>query len=326
MIDVHTHVVPDGLPFTREGGDWPQVEVDGDQAVVHVGGRPFRPVGRASWDAEWRRREMAATGVARQVLSPMPELFCYWADPRAAEGYCRDMNQWLAAQVADDFDAFGIVPLQDPERAAAALDEVKALGLRGVEIGSNVDGEVIHGERFQLFWAEAARLDLAVFVHPFHPHGFETITGGPAASGVTFPNEVGFALGGLIAEGVLEAHPGLRLFASHGGGSLGLVLPRLDRMWAMDDAFSRRLPEAPSAYARRIYVDLLVFAPAALAFVLQMVGDERVVVGSDYPFMPDPPGQVLDQLEGLSERQRAGIREENARRLLAIGRPSGATA
>ncbi len=318
MIDVHTHVVPLELPFSRPGrSDWPWVEADGDQAVVHVGGQPFRTVTRSAWDPERRREEMAATGVRRQVLSPMPELFCYWAEPADGDRYCRDMNEWLADQVSEEFDAFGILPMQDPDRAAAALAQVKALGLRGVEIGSNVNGELLHTGRYDQLLAEAARLDLAVFIHPFHPHGFETITGGPAASGVTFPNEVGFALGALIAEGVLVDHPTLRLFASHGGGSLGLLLPRLDRMWAMDPAFRQRLPEAPSAYATRIYVDLLVFAPAALAYVLSIVGDRQVVVGSDYPFMPDPPGAVLDQLPGLDDGQRERIREGNAMRLLS---------
>ena len=246
----------------------------------------------------------------------MPELFCYWADAKAADVYCREMNEWLGAQVGDDFDAFGILPLQDPELAAAALEQVKELGLRGVEIGSNVDGAFLHSGAFHQVFAEADRLNLAVFIHPFHPHGFESLTGGPAASGVTFPNEIGFAMGSLIAEGVLAEFPTLRVCATHGAGSLGLLLPRLDRMWAMDPTFQERLPERPSAYARRIFVDLLVFAPHALDFVLAMVGDDQVVVGSDYPFMPDAPGAVLDELTSLDDAQRVRIREINPLRLL----------
>ena len=107
-------------------------------------------------------------------------------------------------------------------------------------------------------------------------------------------------MGSLIAEGVLAEFPTLRVCATHGAGSLGLLLPRLDRMWSMDPSFQERLPERPSAYARRIFVDLLVFAPHALDFVLAMVGDDQVVVGSDYPFMPDAPGAVLDELASLT--------------------------
>ncbi len=123
-------------------------------------------------------------------------------------------------------------------------------------------------------------------------------------------------MGSLIAEGVLAEFPTLRVCATHGAGSLGLLLPRLDRMWSMDPSFQERLPERPSAYARRIFVDLLVFAPHALAFVLDMVGDDQVVVGSDYPFMPDAPGAVLDELQSLSDAQRDRIREVNPLRLL----------
>jgi aminocarboxymuconate-semialdehyde decarboxylase len=319
MIDVHTHVVPLDLPFTGTSGEgWPRVERTDDTAVVFVGGQPFRSVERSAWDPERRRQDMKQDGVARQVLSPMPELFCYWADAKAADVYCREMNQWLGSQVGDDFDAFGILPMQDPELAAAALEQVQQLGLRGVEIGSNVNGAFLHSGAFHQVFAEADRLNLAVFIHPFHPHGFESVTGGPAASGVTFPNEIGFAMAALIAEGVLAEFPTLRVCATHGAGSLGLLLPRLDRMWAMDPTFQERLPERPSAYARRIFVDLLVFAPHALDFVLAMVGDDQVVVGSDYPFMPDAPGAVLDELASLDDEQRVRIREINPLRLLDL--------
>jgi len=317
MIDVHTHVVPLDLPFAGTSGDqWPRVERTDETAVVFVGGQPFRSVERSAWDPERRRQDMKQDGVARQVLSPMPELFCYWADAKAADVYCREMYQWLGSQVGDDFDAFGILPMQDPELAAAALEQVQQLGLRGVEIGSNVNGAFLHSGAFHQVFAEADRLNLAVFIHPFHPHGFESVTGGPAASGVTFPNEIGFAMAALIAEGVLAEFPNLRVCATHGAGSLGLLLPRLDRMWAMDPSFQERLAERPSTYARRLFVDLLVFAPHALAFVLAMVGDDQVVVGSDYPFMPDAPGAVLDELVSLSDGQRERIREVNPLRLL----------
>jgi aminocarboxymuconate-semialdehyde decarboxylase len=320
VIDVHTHVIPTELPFGSFSGDfWPRVHVEGDRGDVFTGSTLFRSVTSAAWDPQRRAEEMARDGVERQVLSPMPELFCYWADAASAAAYTAEMNAWLAAQVRDGdgaFDGFGIVPMQDPERAAGMLGEVAGLGLRGVEIGSNVAGVPLHDPRFTAFFAEAERLDLAVFVHAFHPHGFDTITGGPAASGVTFPNEIGYAVAGLVAEGVLHRHPWLRLCASHGAGSLGLTLPRMDRMWEFDPGFRDRMPERPSDLARRIFVDLLVFAPWALRFVLEVLGVDRVVVGSDYPFMPDAPGAVLEHLTDLGAGDRERITDGNARVLL----------
>ncbi len=320
MIDVHTHVVPPQLPFGHFPGDhWPRVDVSGDRGDVYMGTTHFRTVTSSAWDLDRRGDEMVTHGVDRQVLSPMPELFCYWAQPPAALAYSREMNAWLAERVRETggrFDAFGIVPLQDPDGAAAELATIAAAGLRGVQVGSNVNGIPLHDPRYAAFFAEAERLGVAVFVHAFHPHGFDTITGGPAASGVTFPNEIGFAAAGLVAEGVLLRHPRLRVCMSHGAGSLGLSLPRMDRMWDFDAGFRERLPIRPSELARRMFVDLLVFAPQALEFVLQVVGDEQVVVGSDYPFMPDAPGEVLRHMPGLSETQVERIRRTNALALL----------
>jgi aminocarboxymuconate-semialdehyde decarboxylase len=320
MIDVHTHVVPPELPFGSFRGDqWPRVEVGGDSGNVFVGDTPFRTVRSVSWDLDQRAEEMDAHRVERQVLSPMPELLCYWADADAGTDYCRAMNDWLAARVKDGggrFDAFGIVPLQAPDAATGMLAEISSTGLRGVEIGSNIEGVPLHDSRYADFFAEAERRDLAVFVHAFHPHLFESFSGPPAASGVTFPNEIGFAAGGLVAEGVLHRHPQLRVCASHGAGSLCLLLPRLDRMWDFDPAFKERMPERPSELARRLFVDVLVFAPYALAYVLDILGADRVVVGSDYPFMPDAPGAVLEEMRGLTKDDLERICTTNALALL----------
>jgi aminocarboxymuconate-semialdehyde decarboxylase len=320
VIDVHTHVVPPTLPFGSFPGDhWPRVEIADDRGEVYTGSVHFRSVTSAAWDLDRRAEEMTAQGVERQVLSPMPELFCYWADAASATSYSREMNAWLAEQIAAGsgrFDGFGIVPLQEPDMAASMLEEIAAARLRGVQIGSNVGGVPLHDVRYAPFFAEAERLGLAVFVHAFHPHGFDTVTGGPAASGVTFPNEIGYAAAGLVAEGVVHRHPDLRMCMSHGAGSLGLTLPRLDRMWDFDPGFRERLPVRPSDLARTLFVDLLVFAPYALAFVLEVLGRERVVVGSDYPFMPDPPGAILEHMTGLSPDDREQIESANACLLL----------
>ena len=274
----------------------------------------FRSVTSAAWDVERRAEEMAPYGVDRQVLSPMPELFCYWADGGSAATYTAEMNAWLAGQVRASggrFDGFGIVPMQEPEQAALMLADVAALGLRGVQVGSNVAGVPLHDARFAPFFAEAERLGLAVFVHAFHPHGFETITGGPAASGVTFPNEIGFAAAGLVAEGVLYRHPACGSAPATARARSASACPRMDRMWEFDPGFRERLPERPSDLARRLFVDLLVFAPWALQFVLDVLGVDRVVVGSDYPFMPDAPGAVLEHLTNLEPRRaRAHHRRE----------------
>ena len=264
MIDVHTHVVPAELPFGAKGDDrWPVLEFSGATAKVLIRGSVFRAITSQNWDLGRRLEDMARDGVVTQVLSPMPELFSYWAEPDPAARYCAAMNNWIAEAVRShpgSFEGLGIVPLQAPDVAGEMLADVRSQGLRGVEIGTNVNGMPLHDRRLEPFFTEAERLGLAVFVHAFHPPRFETLTSPMAANAVTFPLEIGFAIGGLIAEGVVGRCPGLRLCASHGGGALSMIIPRLSFMWANDAAIREKAPERPDVYARRLFYDLLVFS------------------------------------------------------------------
>lgn len=319
VIDVHTHVVPGilGSVGTDRGA---RLVRRGDTGELLVDGRSFCPLDRSAWDPPHRAERMAEEGVDRQVLSPLPELFWYDAPVAAAGERCREINGWIADQVARSdgrFEGLGIVPLQAPDTAAAMLDEVAGLGLRGVEVGSNVEGEPLFDERFEPFFAAAERLGLAVLVHPHHPPGFDRFTGGACASAVTFPNEIGFAAGGLVAEGTLLRHPGLRACVTHGGGSLPVLLPRLDRMWELDPSFRERLPVRPSDLARRLFADLLVFDREALRSAIRTFGSDRIVVGSDQPFMPDRAGSLLAD-PGFTSEERTLMALRNARVLLGL--------
>jgi aminocarboxymuconate-semialdehyde decarboxylase len=303
MIDVHTHVLPPVLAFT--GGDerWPQVVRDGDTAEVIVAGQLFRRIDSRSWDMARRCEDMERDGVELQVLSPVPELFSYWADPATAEDYCHAMNVWIAAQVtAGDgrFQGLGIAPLQDPDRATGMLASVAALGLRGVEVGTTVEGVSIADLRYTAFFQEAARLGLSVLVHAFRPRHAGVICQPEAELAVTFPVEVGFAMAGLIANGTLAAAPGLRLCASHGGGTLAMGLSRLHDAWTRSDHLQELLPDGPWTYAQRLYYDTLTFDPVALDHLVARVGADRIVVGSDYPGPFGPPGATVRECTSLS--------------------------
>lgn len=320
IIDAHTHVVPAGLPAPRGDERWPVlVERDESTANVLVEGRVFRTVTRAAYDLEHRAEQLASDHM--QVLSPMPELFSYWSEPAAAVEYCTSVNEWIASGVAKFPQAFrglGIVAMQDPATACAQLSQVAALKLSGVEIGSNIAGVALHDARYLEFFDEAARLGLVVFVHAFRPHGIESFSDAMAGNGVTFPNEVGQAIGGLIAEGVLERFGELKLLASHGGGSLVSLLPRL-RFIAENYERSRVLmPRDPAEYARRIHYDLLVFSAPLLNLVIETVGAQRIVVGSDKPFMDAASASLLGQLPNLSAAAVEAIRWGNAERLFGL--------
>lgn len=320
-IDVHTHVVPAGLPFGLTGADerWPVLREAAETGDVLVAGELYRTVARTAWDLDAREKDMAARGVRAQVLSPMPHLFSYWAPVEQALDFSRGLNTWLADAVRTHpgtFYALGTVPLQHPETAAAALAEVKALGLHGVELGTNVNGVSIADRSFRDVFVEADRLGLSVFLHAFQPTMASAVPA-PMASAVGFPLDIALAVAGLIAGGTLQDCPTLRLCASHGGGGLGLTLPRLIHAWQSKEKLRKRLPTSPETIARRLFYDILLFDPKALGYLLEFAGPGQVVVGSDYPFLDVPPQWPLTDLD-LPDAARHAIQESNARAFLGL--------
>ncbi|GAA5190444.1 amidohydrolase family protein [Rugosimonospora acidiphila] len=319
-IDVHTHVVPDGLPFGVTGDPrWPVLRTGPETGDVLVDGALYRTVARTAWDLEARRADLPGRGCHAQVLSPMPHLFSYWAPIAPALDFSRALNTWLADAVRAHpgvFYGLGTVPLQEPEAAAAELATVKALGLSGVELGTNVNGVSIADPRFRDVFVEADRLGLAVFLHAFQPPMAAAVPG-PAASAVCFPLDIALAVAGLIANGTLEASPTLRLLASHGGGGLGLALPRLIHTWRTKAPMRKRLPTPPEVVARRLFYDILLFDPAALRYLIDFVGTGQIVIGSDYPFLDVPPEWPLTDLD-LPGAVRLDIQESNARAFLGL--------
>lgn len=323
-VDVHTHVVPRDLPLGLTGHhDLPRVVEDDGTHVVHVQGRPFRTIAPVAWDLDERRTDMERDGVAVQVLSPMPDLYGYWDDPSRAEAMCDALNGWLTDAVGRDpnhFRAFGSVPLQDPDRAAAALGRIADSHLAGVAIGSNVEGRALHDPAYREFFAEAERLDLVVFVHAYRPPSRQHFTDRLDANACTFPNDVGLALAGLLSAGVFTSHPGLSWLFSHGGGSAVFAITRLSHL-RRQVAADGEAADSIRAALDRVFVDLLVYSPALLRAVFDVLDDTRVVVGSDYPFLPGRPGEILDDMPELAADVAVRVRRDNAHDLLGPHAP-----
>ena len=321
IIDVHTHVVPHGLPFGHDDRFAAFVE-QGDTADVLVGGKHFRTVPRSAWDVDARVAGLDADGIAMQAISVMPELFSYWAEPALGRSFCGALNEAVAAMAAaapDRLVGLGAVPLQDLDGAIAALDDVRDLGLVGVEIGSNVLGTVTGARHFLPFFQAAAGAGLCVFVHAFHPPYWDCIDDPPMAAAVNFPSELGTSVAAMVANGFVEQSPGLRVCSSHGGGTLPLHLPRMEAFWDADPARVER--GSPYDGVRAMWFDSLTYGPAALRSLLDLVGDERVVIGSDAPFFAPAPGYVVDQLhemEPLDADLLTAIRTTNAVEFLGL--------
>jgi aminocarboxymuconate-semialdehyde decarboxylase len=272
-----------------------------------------------------RLEDMDRMGVDRQVLSVAPPQFYYWTDPALGWKLARLQNDHLAELVSkypDRFSGLATVPLQDVDAAVAELDfAVAELGLRGVEICTNVNGLDLDDRRFRPFFARAAELGVVVLIHP---HGF---TSGERLMDYYLTNVIGNPLESTIAAtrmihgGVLEEWPDLRLCVVHGGGYLPFYASRMDHAWRERPEGRHQIPDRPpSSYLRQVFVDCLVYDPAHLGFLVQQMGADRVVVGTDYPYdmgFYDPVG-LVEATPGLSDDDRGRILGGNAALLLGL--------
>jgi aminocarboxymuconate-semialdehyde decarboxylase len=325
-IDVHTHVVPEHFPaYAGKGRDvpWPSMaEAHACHRHVMISGKVYRTVSDGCWSVPRRIADMEGMRIARQALSPMPELLSYWLPLEDARVLLRYLNDQIARMVQEApqrFIGLGAVPLQDVDSALRELEYVKTLGFAGVEIASHVNGTSIGDPRFEPFFAAAESMDAAVFVHALRPAGQERIVGPFAEQAVCFPGDIALACASMITGGVAARHPRLRIAFSHGGGAMAILLPRLVHAWNVTPKAREALPESPATSARRFYYDQLVFDPAAVRFLIERFGASQILLGSDYPFAmgeTDPVGATARAQ--IPAAAYAAITAENARRFLGL--------
>jgi aminocarboxymuconate-semialdehyde decarboxylase len=292
-VDVHTHVVPQSFPpyaGSASAAQWPTMApAQACHKHVMLNGSVYRTVSQQCWDCAARCADLDGMRVARQVLSPMPELLSYWLPVEDGARMCRYLNEVIAEFVVLEparFVGLGAVPLQDVDAAIAELDYARhSLRLAGVEIGTNVNGVAIGDARFEPFFAAAEAMGAALFVHPLRPCGIDRLVGpGLLEQVLAFPGETALAAASMITGGTLARHPKLRLAFSHGGGSLQALLSRLQHGWTTFGKLREEMPLEPRAAARTMYYDSLVYDPVTLQRVIDVFGSTQVMVGSDYPF------------------------------------------
>ena len=326
LIDAHTHWVPQQFPTyvgRRKGVAWPSM-APADSACdrhVMIQEQVYRTVPDSCWDDARRTRDMNSTGVTHQVVSPMPELLSYWLAADDALSLTRFMNEELAAMVhasPGQFTGLGAVPLQDVDLAISELERCMKMGLAGVELGSNINGKPLGHPDHEPFLAAAQALGAAVFVHALRPAGMDRLVGPPMLEQVlAFPGEVGLAAASLLTSGLLARLPQLRISFSHGGGSLALLLPRLQHAWESLPTVRKLMPQAPRELVRQLFVDDLVYDGPTIRHLLAVFGPTQVLAGTDYPFLSldrDPAGRI-DDLD-LDQATRQLLRNDNALRWL----------
>lgn len=323
VIDIHAHMnvaaaealirdaipnLPKGLPFSSPQSD-------------KVNGKMFGQIGSRLNGVKERIEDMDRLGVDVQAISPNPGQYYYFSPEELGRDLAQLINNNIAEAVASHPDrlvGMGTVPLQNVDMAIAEMKRaVKDCGMRGIEIGTNVNGAELADSKFRPFFKAAEELDVLLFMHPLGfsqgerlaEHYLNNIIGNPLESTI--------ALSHLIFGGVLEAMPDLKLCVAHGGGYLSGYWGRMDHAYKAREDCREHITKAPSSYLRKVWLDTLVFDQDELESLVRTHGTEKLCMGTDYPFdmgEPDPVGFH----KKLSEEAQYAILGRNAAQLLGL--------
>jgi aminocarboxymuconate-semialdehyde decarboxylase len=331
VIDVHTHYVPNGWPDLGAGTPAPRFETE-SEIMIMIGDREFRRVAADCWDAEVRLADMDADGVSTQVVSPTPVFFSYAHDVAQASKIAHILNDLaleICAPAPERLLPMCQVPLQDPDAACAELERCLAAGHVGVEIGNHVGDDDLDHEGVVTFLQHAASLGAPVFVHPWDMPSSPRLDRWMAQWLVGMPSETHLSILAMILGGVFDrVDPSLRICFAHGGGSFAFWLGRFSNAWRRRNDVIGTSEAHPERYLGRFYVDSVVFDACALRLLVDTIGPDRVVVGSDYPYPlgERPAGSVVRTAEFLDETTRTRLLSGNAAEFLGLTTPAFGTA
>jgi predicted TIM-barrel fold metal-dependent hydrolase len=330
-IDVHGHLLVPEANALAAGHPREAAEAAAERAAfgahsIEVNQAQIKRVFPQLTDIDRRLEDMAAAQVTHQIVGPMP-MHRYWAAPDLAMALTRTINESVSVHCGHaptQLCGLGTLPLQHPDLAVKELEyAVRDLGLRGISVSTNVDGRELADPAFDVVWQAAAELGAVVFIHPWGCSLGARLGKNFLGNTVGQPVETTLALSHLIFAGTLDRHPNLKILAAHGGGYLPTYIGRSDHAWHhRPDAHT--CAEPPSTYLRRnLWYDALVYTPEALRHLVEAVGADRVMLGSDYPFdmgIPDAPARA--QAAALAPADLTRILSTNAAALFDIEIPA----
>ncbi|MFM7486440.1 MAG: amidohydrolase family protein [Cytophagales bacterium] len=291
-IDSHTHILPKKMPNWSEKfgyGDFIYLQHHKKGfAKMMRGNQFFREIKSNCWDAEERIEEYAQFQTHVQVVCTIPVMFSYWAKPIDCLSLSEFLNDHLAKLVKKypkQYIGLGTVPMQDAELAVQECQRIKKIGLRGIQIGSNINDENLNEERFFPVFEACEKLGLAVMVHPWNMMGEKKMQRYWLPWLVGMPAETSRAICSMIFGGVFERLPHLRVMFAHAGGSFLPTIGRIQHGFeCRPDLVAIDNNVNPKSYLGKFWVDSVTHDAMMLDYVLKLQGSKKVMLGSDYPF------------------------------------------
>ena len=304
-IDIHTHILPPRIPrFSKMfgGGNFIELNHCGQCAdMVWSDGTFFRKIEANCFDASARLEECDHSGVDVQVLSTVPVMFNYHISPSECDTIAKFLNDDIHSVVAKNpkrFIGLGTLPMQSPDLAVKELERCrKELGLPGVQIGSHINDWNLSDKNLTPIFEAAESLDAAIFVHPWDMMGKERMNRYWLPWLVGMPAETSLAICSMIFGGVFKKFPNLKVAFAHGGGSFPMTVGRID--WGFQvrpDLCAIDNKEGPKNYLGSFWMDSLVHDGDVLDYLIQLVGPDKICLGTDYPFPlgEAEPGKLIE--------------------------------
>ena len=328
-IDIHAHLTPQCFwRATENGGDWHTIKREQDakgSEVALVGGHRQMLPPRARWTPEQRLADMDSLGVDVHVISPYVGFYNYELPPEVARATAQATNDEIADMARtrpERFAGLGTLPMQDVKASIAELERCMIkLGLKGAEINDHINGRTLEEPEFRPFWKAAEQMGACIF---FHQAG-ETLVAARSKR-YHLPNTIGnladraVTFATLVFGGVMDAYPDLKIVLGHGGGYTCFGIGRMDHGWQVRSEARVHITQPPSAYLRRFYYDCIVYDEPALRYLIDRVGVDRVVFGTDWPYdmALDWPVSWILGMASLTQEEKEAILWKNLERLLNL--------
>ena len=319
-IDIHAHITPEScLDAMRQGIGWHSLTAQ-QVARRYQGYTP-----RGMWGPDERLKDMDSLGVELHILSTHSFMYCYDGDAEAVAKMDRECNDYVHQMTVDHptrFAGLANLPMQNVRASVTELERsVTQLGLKGAMIGDHVNGKTYDDPEFHPLWAAAEQLGAMMLIHQDGPSVVS-----PRISKYHLSNTIGnladraVTYASFVFGGVMDKYPNLRVCLCHGGGYTCYGIGRMDRGWQVRAEARQNISQPPSAYLNRFYYDCLTQSEEALRYLIDSVGIDRVVFGTDWPadMQIDWPVSWILSLESLTQEEKEAILWKNLEQLLGL--------